>query len=271
MWLSSGNWNNSNQPDISVDPSDLRDWADQAKKFDRDWHIVVNHAGLARTYEAFLQNDFRVATQAASQAAVESEAAIPMPTAEDLVSLAPMSIPVRAAAQRFDPLRIPQSGTRKIRIQPILTPDNYYQHVLDLIRSARKTFYMQTQYIHPSDKEEDQQFADLINAVVDLQNAGVVVRIILSQWQVQGSGGWLEKLQATGIDLGDVRIQNGVHNKGIVVDSQIVMLGSQNWSGDGVLRNRDASLIIDDREAAAYYEQIFLHDWAKMASQSTPQ
>lgn len=124
---------------------------------------------------------------------------------------------------------------------------------------------MQTQYIHPSDKAEDQRFVDLINAVAQLQHDGVDVRLILSQWQTQG--GWLDKLQAAGIDLAMVRIQVGVHNKGLVVDSQIVMLSSQNWSGDGVLRNRDASLIVFDEEAAQYYETIFLHDWVHMADQ----
>jgi phosphatidylserine/phosphatidylglycerophosphate/cardiolipin synthase-like enzyme len=93
------------------------------------------------------------------------------------------------------------------------------------------------------------------------------VRLILSQWQAVGD--WLDKLQATGLDLTSVRIQTRVHNKGIVVDSKVVMLGSQNWSGDGVLRNRDASLIVHDQEAARYYEGIFLHDWVHMAKQST--
>lgn len=65
--------------------------------------------------------------------------------------------------------------------------------------------------------------------------------------------------------LSAVKIQNGGHNKGLVVDSNVVMLGSQNWSGDGVIRNRDASLIIYNADAAQYYEQIFLHDWANMA------
>ena len=125
---------------------------------------------------------------------------------------------------------------------------------------------MQTQYIHPSDNAVDQNFADLISAVVALQHAGKDVRVILSQYEKEGD--WLDRLQATGIDLASVKIQTAVHNKGIVVDSKVVMLGSQNWSGDGVLRNRDASLIVHDADAAAYYEQIFLHDWVNMSKPS---
>jgi hypothetical protein len=37
-------------------------------------------------------------------------------------------------------------------------------------------------------------------------------------------------------------------------------------SGDGTLRNRDAGLIIHHAEAAAYFEQIFLHDWRWLAT-----
>jgi phosphatidylserine/phosphatidylglycerophosphate/cardiolipin synthase-like enzyme len=88
----------------------------------------------------------------------------------------------------------------------------------------------------------------------------------LSEYQV--SNGGLEKLQSAGIDLDHVKIQNGVHNKGYVVDSRVVALGSQNWSGDGVLRNRDASVIIENATAAAYYEALFLHDWENIAAQS---
>jgi phosphatidylserine/phosphatidylglycerophosphate/cardiolipin synthase-like enzyme len=76
---------------------------------------------------------------------------------------------------------------------------------------------------------------------------------------------------AADIALKNVKLQNGVHNKGFVVDSKIVALGSQNWSGDGVLRNRDASVIIENDRAAQYYEQIFLHDWDNVARQSVRQ
>jgi phosphatidylserine/phosphatidylglycerophosphate/cardiolipin synthase-like enzyme len=65
-----------------------------------------------------------------------------------------------------------------------------------------------------------------------------------------------------------VKIQNGLHNKGFVIDSSVVALGSENWSGDGVLRNRDASVIIANKRAAEYYEKIFLHDWDNIAHQS---
>jgi phosphatidylserine/phosphatidylglycerophosphate/cardiolipin synthase-like enzyme len=125
---------------------------------------------------------------------------------------------------------------------------------------------MQTQYINYSDTPENAKFAALVAAVVKKINDGLDVRLIMSQYETSDK---LELLQGAGLDLSHVRIQANVHNKGIVVDSQVVALGSQNWSGDGVLRNRDATLIIYNEDAAKYWQQIFIHDWTKMASQQT--
>jgi phosphatidylserine/phosphatidylglycerophosphate/cardiolipin synthase-like enzyme len=123
---------------------------------------------------------------------------------------------------------------------------------------------MQTQYIHPSDKAGDEGLAALIKAVAQRIKDGVDVRLILSQYETLDK---LELLQDADIDLSHVRIQANVHNKGMIVDSSIVALGSQNWSADGVIRNRDATLIIYNEEAAKYWQQIFIHDWTNMASQ----
>jgi len=119
--------------------------------------------------------------------------------------------------------------------------------------------------MHPPKAGVDKDFQALVAAVQDRIDKKKRVRIILSEYEA--TGGWLEKLQEAGLDTSVVRIQNGVHNKGFVVDSKVVALGSQNWSGDGVLRNRDASLIIWHADAAQYFEQIFSYDWDTFAKQ----
>jgi phosphatidylserine/phosphatidylglycerophosphate/cardiolipin synthase-like enzyme len=86
----------------------------------------------------------------------------------------------------------------------------------------------------------------------------------MSQYEYQS---WLEKVQDAGIDLSVVRIQHGVHNTGMIIDSRVAVVSSQNWAGDGVARNRDAGLIIENGEAAKYWQEIFDHDWTHMAQQ----
>ena len=268
FWLSSGNWNNSNQPDI--DPfaagADKATIAATAKKSDRDWHVIVDHVGLATTFEAYLQNDLTCATPLQALVGAAHTAAAALPPEANALSPEPPIQSTTAPAQYFAPFQI---TNEQVTVQPLLTPDagagNYAANILKLVKSATSKLYLQTQYIHPPKAGTDAGFQGLIDAVKTKMQKGLDVKIILSEYEA--TGGWLEKLQAAGLDMSKVRIQNGVHNKGFVVDSKVVALGSQNWSGDGVLRNRDASLIIYHGGAAQYFEKIFVHDWTTLAKQ----
>ena len=118
-----------------------------------------------------------------------------------------------------------------VEITPLLTPDRgvYVGAMQRLLDSVEESLYIQLQYIHPSDGAQDDKFNTLLNTVIQKATDGKDVRIIVSQWQT--TKGWLDRLQAAGFDLGIVKIQNNVHNKGFVIDHKIVALGSQNGLG----------------------------------------
>src|SRR5262249_14177230 len=90
FWLSSGNWNNSNQPDI--DPlTNPAGSAAIARKSDRDWHVIVQNAKLAAVFEKYLLNDLRVAGdhQAAAAGQPPDSAALEQLAAAELAAVAP--------------------------------------------------------------------------------------------------------------------------------------------------------------------------------------
>src|SRR5262249_26847390 len=153
FWLSSGNFNNSNQPDIDPVKNPAGSSA-TARKSDRDWHVIVEHQKLAGVFEAFLQNDLKVAQQ--HQATAAGEAALVAALGE--LAQPPLTIAARTAKHYFAPRTI----GAVMKIQPILTPDNYVEKIVPFITGARRSFYMQTQYIHPSDKKGDEGLAALI-------------------------------------------------------------------------------------------------------------
>jgi phosphatidylserine/phosphatidylglycerophosphate/cardiolipin synthase-like enzyme len=252
VWLSSGNLNNSNQPEI--DPIGNPKPSDQAiaRKSDRDWHVIIQSADLAKTFEAYLDHDFQVAILHAANLSPQ----LKQPNA-------PVSRPMTGSFSFVKPKTINEPVT----ITPLLTPDTgiYQRAMLSLINSVKQSLYIQLQYIHPSSDPANAKFTELIDAVAAKIDAGKDVRIILSQFQTLKGG--LDALQAAGINLDNVRIQNNVHNKGFVFDHKKVVVSSMNWSGEGVLSNRDAGVIIDNATAAAYYEKIFLADWQNQAKQ----
>jgi hypothetical protein len=268
FWLSSGNWNTSNQP--NVDFSDKSALVAAAHTQDRDWHVVCSCPQLAKVFKNCLLQDYTTARNAATKAPISTAAmATATPTTDILDVEALAQIAARTPKTFFSAKTI--TGT--IKVQPLLTPNAYRKPILELIKGAKNKFYMQTQYIHTiSSTKGNGKIAqdkgrpahmELINALVVLINAGVDVRLITSEFQDHM---WIERLQDAGIDAVEhLRIQPHVHNKGIVIDSETVVVSSQNWSPMGTGDNRDAGLIIYNAEAAQYFEEIFLHDWINMA------
>lgn len=251
FWLSSGNWNNSNQPDI--DPLTVPADAQAARHRDRDWHVVIEQPQLAGVFEDYISNDLAIA---AAHNSPPEQAGPPL-------TPPPLGGTQTPAFGQFFPAA---TVTGVIKIAPLLTPDPgvYASAVRDLIASATRTLYMQFQYIElPRAADATSQgFIDLVSAVIDRQRAGVEVKIIMSEFE---KAGFLEQLQAMGVDVvNNVKIQNNVHNKGVIVDGTAVLVSSQNWSTDGTLHNRDAGVIIYHQAAAQYFQQIFLHDWAHL-------
>ncbi|HKT55964.1 MAG TPA: phospholipase D-like domain-containing protein [Microbacterium sp.] len=260
FWLSSGNWNNSNQP--AIDPvagGPGSNDAEEARHRDRDWHVVIGEAVLANQFEQYLRNDLAVA------------AAHNVPPEQAGPPLTPPPVPTTktpAYTQFFAAQTI--EGT--MTVAPLLTPDPgvYAGAVKQLIDSATASLYLQFQYIQlPRTLDASSQgFVALVDAVIAKVQAGLDVRIILGQHE---TAGYLEQLIAHGLDVKTTtRIQNNVHNKGIVVDSSAVLVSSQNWSMDGTLYNRDAGVIIHEPRAAQYFEAVFLHDWANLARAKQP-
>jgi phosphatidylserine/phosphatidylglycerophosphate/cardiolipin synthase-like enzyme len=259
VWLSSGNLNNSNQPQI--DPIGNPQATDQAtaKRSDRDWHVVIESPALAATFEAYLDHDFQQATlhKPGGTLATGAVAKQQMPELSSINAVAVGDFTFAAA----------KTINEEVTITPLLTPDPgvYQGAILDLINLVQTSLYIQLQYIHPSTAAANAKFTDLIDAVAAQINAKKDVKIILSEFQVEKGG--LEALQAAGVNLDNVKIQNNVHNKGFVFDNKKVVVSSMNWSGEGVLSNRDAGVIIENSTAAQYYTKIFLDDWNHHATQ----
>ena len=250
FWLSSGNWNNSNQPIFDYTAPDET----LAEKSDRDWHVVVDHPGLAGTFKAFIANDFSVAAEHQAGSTPSERDIVPgLPAADEVTS------------ETFEQFFAAQSFSGPVTVTPLLTPDTgiYAPRILALIHSAQTNFWMQTQYITAF--SNDPGFAALIDALASAQKRGVELRLIMSQYQQETI---LEELQNAGLAVDDahVRIQNRVHNKGMLVDGHLTVVSSQNWSAAGVLRNRDAGIIIDSSAIYTYFAAVFQHDWDNLAT-----
>jgi hypothetical protein len=256
VWLSSGNWQSSNQPDVnpfSATPGHLP--AEFQRKYNRDYHAIVVNDRLASIYDTYINRDFKLASARAGTAASFAAPDLFVPEEEpaEVVAFA-------APPELFPPKRV----NRVVSIQPLLTPDNYAEHALRLIGSAKKSVWFQNQYINFRGTSEDfNEFRLLVGALKQKIDDKLDVRIICRDLMKPES---LDVLVALGFPREVFRFQPACHNKTIIVDGSVVMFGSHNWSNEGVKTNRDASLIFDDAEIAQYLAQVYDYDWNRLAT-----
>jgi hypothetical protein len=264
FWLSSGNWASSNQApfDAQEHPLEALTWSD-VKSYDRDWHAVVVNEKLAKVFRNHLEQDFKDCEAVAGQEA----AAPPLPeliVPEDYFLEAPRTVKEFKA---FAPKVI----TRRIKVQPVLTPDNYPDVVLPLIKSATTSVLFINQSFDIKDDLDDipEHYRGLLDALLDRQKKIPDVRIIFRSGHGKERDIFRRAVEF-GFDKNRLRFFGTCHTKGIVVDKERVLLGSQNWTGAGTKPNRDASLLIESEEAAQYFADTFEFDWKNVATDRVP-
>ncbi len=262
VWLSSGNWQSSNQPDVhpfAENPEDLP--AGFQRKYNRDYHAIIKNDTLASIYEFYIKRDFE-------QAAAQADQTVIFAQPDNLAPEPDLFVPIERdepaefakPQQLFPPLQL----KRKVSVQPLLTPDNYAENALKLIKSAEKSVWFQNQYINFRGTDDDfTEFKLLIGALKDKIDKRLDVRIICRDMMKQES---LDVLIALDFPKEVFRFQPACHNKTIIVDGKVVMFGSHNWSNEGVKTNRDASLIFDDEGIAAYLAKVYDYDWTTLAT-----
>jgi V8-like Glu-specific endopeptidase len=257
FWLSSGNWQSSNQAPVDKPIEQLR-WDDIAD-YNREWHAIVEHAGLAATFRNHLEQDFKD-----NEAAARTEArrtGLP----DVILPRGLLERPPRPSEfEAFRPLEL----NGRIKVQPLLTPDNYPEVVAKLIANARERVLIENQSfsLWSEPKDTPAHFLKIVEAVRDRQRAGLDVRIIFRS----GFGNEresLRRLKKFKMKVGPdhIRFFDTCHTKGIVIDNDIAVLGSHNWTAGGTGPNRDASLVIWDRRANAYFAKLFEYDWRQVA------
>ncbi|TGQ74634.1 MAG: hypothetical protein E5V49_17400 [Mesorhizobium sp.] len=258
VWLSSGNWTHNSQP--KVEEADLAKPSKVSGMGNREWHVILDNAELAKRFSSHIQADFAQSKQlGGALEAVADEIYVDVPRA------ALQTVMLEAAAtQLLQPLKI---GPRKVRVKPLLTPDLrgkvFTDAVLELIESAQEQLVFQNQYIN-IDADTGGNLSVLVDALArkakDIEDVRIILRGSRSELLVTG-----QELKRRGFPDVNNRIRgiNNTHTKGIVVDGKRVLIGSQNWSSLGVSLNRDASLLFDDADIAGYFLGVFELDWRR--------
>lgn len=103
---------------------------------------------------------------------------------------------------------------------------------------------------------------DLANAVIDVHNRGVRVRVYLDKDQKGAEYSKSRYLAKHGVTI---RYNSNpyMHHKFAVIDNEVVITGSYNWTAFAGERNNENLLVIRDPPLASRYKQEFYRLWSQ--------
>ena len=165
----------------------------------------------------------------------------------------PKSVAEAQAIFDADWQRKSTSGTDLANL--VATPDNAADEVSALIDSAKKRLYVYNQSITSS---------DVIARLVAAKKRGVDVRVLLGYQPIPHAPppnqDALDQLRKAGATAAFLK-RHYLHGKAIVADDK-VFIGSQNFTGGGLGKNRELGLIVADSKVVATVVATFQADSA---------
>jgi phosphatidylserine/phosphatidylglycerophosphate/cardiolipin synthase-like enzyme len=132
--------------------------------------------------------------------------------------------------------------------------DGTLEHILAAVNNAQQSIYFMA-YSFTSD--------ELADALIERAKAGVTVMGVFDKDQYHSNAGTeFDTLHNAGIDIwldGNPRL---MHHKVIIIDNQIVITGSYNFSNNAEHNNDENTLIIHNQDIAAQYLAEFQQIYA---------
>jgi phosphatidylserine/phosphatidylglycerophosphate/cardiolipin synthase-like enzyme len=121
--------------------------------------------------------------------------------------------------------------------------------------------------IYEADEQIDIQIyiltdQDVIRALERAEDRGVEVKIILDPNQRYNLK-HVDQLKREGIEIKWYPVNKPalMHRKMAIFDKEKVLLGSANWSRNGLTNNKEINVFIDDTKVADELVEIFSDDW----------
>lgn len=158
------------------------------------------------------------------------------------------------------------------RVTPIISPDTSVL-ITRMIEGAEESIAIEQAYITNQTKYELNPY---LAAAINASRRGVSVQVLLdAAWfNTEGDADNDEMVEivnriaaAEGLPL-EARLADleanslaKIHNKGVIVDGRAVLVSSINWNANSPGFNREAGVIIEHPDIAAYYTRVFLDDW----------
>jgi len=224
----------------------------------REWGIVIRNESIAK----FLLNVFEKDCNKNMQDIVSFNASHFIYGAPPPYFVLDESIPHGEYIPSFPSKTI--NGTFNITL--ILSPDNAENEIKNFILSAKESIFVEQAYI----EKEWESINPFLRELVRKNESGVEVKVLLNYNPEYESTNEMNEetfiyLKERGIDVKFLYTNSSplanIHNKGVIIDGEGVLISSINFNENSVRNNREVGIIIKNKDVAEYFTNIFKYDW----------
>ena len=159
--------------------------------------------------------------------------------------------------------------TYRAIVTPIIAPDYSRKRLLMLLEDAQERIFSQQLYVEYDWTEGGDNPLTIMR---DAGSRGVDSRILVDVTYDNpldtdfkdgyGLYTYYEDDEFLKVKYEDSRQFSMAHNKGVICDD-MVMIGSMNWTETSICSNREVSIVIESKEVADIYAELFLNDWGR--------
>ncbi len=142
-----------------------------------------------------------------------------------------------------------------------LSDRGYFPVVYDALQGAQESIHIASFELKYYLKYPESNQNTLVEALLDAHRRGVDVRIIVDEYSKENNA--FEYLRDKGVPIRYDGKDVTTHAKLIIIDGEVVVLGSTNFSYYGLDRNNEANVLIVSGHVADYFEKYFLELWVE--------
>ncbi|GAB6189370.1 hypothetical protein JCM30566_11090 [Marinitoga arctica] len=140
-------------------------------------------------------------------------------------------------------------------IEPYFTPeDDLTNRIIELINNAKKSIHVM---IFTFSKKE------IAESLINAKNRGVDVKIIAEEYQSNYSWAQINYLKQNGVNVILDKNDRTFHHKVMIIDENITITGSFNFTNSAQYNNDENSLVIHSEYISKEYEREFKRLWNK--------
>lgn len=128
--------------------------------------------------------------------------------------------------------------------------EEYLAVLRESIRSARQSVYVEMYLIRPS-PASDQPVGAIFAELASARKRGVQVTVLLDSHFDKENQMAAQMLKTAGVwdvTMDDEKVTN--HTKLVIIDDEVIILGSQNWTLSALASSNESAVIVRDRRVA---------------------